>query len=1365
MKKNARSLFHLCLLLLLGSSALLAQETGNQAVLLRSGIVMLPENASSFDQEGVISENEMIGDFFVRMIQFNQIPAADQHRALQQAGIQLLDYVPHKTYIAALPASIQSAQLDALGVRSIVPVPAHLKMADNLRDRPFPDWAMRKGKVEVMMKYYAFISHEEAIANCRADGIEVLRQNGVNNFLRVAIPEDRLEEVSLLPYVALLELVAEPGQPDDVPGRGLHRANAIDTEMPSGRHYTGEEVKVLVRDDGMVGPHIDFHGRTSQEVDEDEFVDHADGVAGIFTGAGNLDPRMRGMAAGAFMYVIEYEETFLDNTLSLHTDSDVLVTNSSYSNGCNTGYTANAATVDQQLYDNPNFLHVFSAGNSNGANCGYGAGNQWGNITGGHKQAKNAIATANVYADAILVESSSRGPAYDGRLKPDISANGQDQMSTDPNNGYAPFGGTSGAAPGIAGITAQLHEAYREYNPGQIAEAALLKAILLNTANDLGKFGPDFRFGWGHVNALRAAMTIEDGRYFSGLIDQGLVNDHTITIPDGVKEAKVMVYWSDKEASELAAKALVANLDIEILDQNSASYLPWVLNSTPDTALLNTPATTGVDTLNNMEQVYIANPAAGDYSLRVTGTEVPFPGQKYWVVYEFIFDEITVTYPNGGEGLVPGETERIHWDAAGTQGIFFVEYSTDGGATWTVAATTGGGARMYLWTVPATITSKAHVRVTRDGISGQNQAPFSIVNVPANLQIAQACPEYIRLQWEAVEGATAYDVFLLGELYMDSVGTTSDLFYDVPAIDFNPTLDHWLSVRAVGDDGLRGRRAVAIPFSEGLLNCALDNDLGLTEIVSPKASIASCGAPEIAVVVKVWNNGMTEEAGAQVTYQIGAEAPVTETITDPIAIGDTIIYTFATPGALSGSGNFELKTWVTAAGGQDQASFNDTLSRSFSAVVYPDAGEDIGVTEDFEGGIIPPEYWQIQNPDNNITWEEREVTGANGLTTTAMRINNFSYSANGQEDALITLPFDLSEANETTSLTFDLAYAVYDLNTYWDAMRIDLYTDCGQTFAGTVYYKEKDVLATIPPQGGPYLPSNANQWRKEIVNLSEFAGESVVLHFVNITGYGNNLYIDNINISNVVAPTAGFLPSATEICQFAFVDFQDASQGDDLTYSWNFGPGAAPPTASGQGPHTVAYNTAGTKNVRLIVNNGILSDTTFQVIEVAPVPVANFGFSASNGTVTFNNNSQFGETYSWIFGDGNASTEENPVHTYQESGSYTVVLTVTNDCGEKTISKLVTVVVSSVAEQIPDSAVRILPNPSDGQLEVWMEGLQTQSVQLRVLDVAGRQLWAGSYDYSGALRQPIDLSQAPKGVYSLMVQTDRHSKAFKIVLQ
>ena len=74
-------------------------------------------------------------------------------------------------------------------------------------------------------------------------------------------------------------------------------------------------------------------------------------------------------------------------------------------------------------------------------------------------------------------------------------------MSTNENNTYQSFGGTSGAAPNIVGIAATLYQAYQENNGGTLPEAALIKATMLNTANDLGNVGPDYKFGWGHVNS------------------------------------------------------------------------------------------------------------------------------------------------------------------------------------------------------------------------------------------------------------------------------------------------------------------------------------------------------------------------------------------------------------------------------------------------------------------------------------------------------------------------------------------------------------------------------------------------------------------------------------------------------------------------------------------------------------------------------------------------------------------------------------------------------------------------------------------------------------------------------------------------
>ena len=317
-------------------------------------------------------------------------------------------------------------------------------------------------------------------------------------------------EIGALPFVKYVDAIAANPIPEDNHSRGLHRSININQYDPIGRRFDGSGVSVAVNDDGFVGPHIDFTGRTEQSDVAGDFTGtHGDMVAGILGGAGNLNPINEGMARGAYLHIRQYNSS-MPNTLTLYSNDNVLIFSSSYGDGCNGGYTSTTQLVDQEIHQNPEIIQVFSCGNSGSSDCGYGAGSGWGNITGGHKQGKNVIATANLDRDETLMNSSSRGPAYDGRIKPDIAANGNDQISTDPDNQYSPGGGTSAAAPGISGILAQLHQAYREFNSGNTSESALLKASLLNSAEDFGNTGPDFQFGWGRVNARRALEIIEN---------------------------------------------------------------------------------------------------------------------------------------------------------------------------------------------------------------------------------------------------------------------------------------------------------------------------------------------------------------------------------------------------------------------------------------------------------------------------------------------------------------------------------------------------------------------------------------------------------------------------------------------------------------------------------------------------------------------------------------------------------------------------------------------------------------------------------------------------------------------------------------
>jgi PKD repeat protein len=150
----------------------------------------------------------------------------------------------------------------------------------------------------------------------------------------------------------------------------------------------------------------------------------------------------------------------------------------------------------------------------------------------------------------------------------------------------------------------------------------------------------------------------------------------------------------------------------------------------------------------------------------------------------------------------------------------------------------------------------------------------------------------------------------------------------------------------------------------------------------------------------------------------------------------------------------------------------------------------------------------------------------------------------------------------------------------------------------------------------------------------------------------------------------------TPVASFTFeadwleITFTNASLYGD-TYLWDFGDGI---TSTEMSPiHT--YAAAGSYNVVLTVVNGC-GVSTFEAVvtvEVCQAPVASFTFEPDFLAVTFTNTSVNGVSFEWDFGDGITSTEENPVHTYAEAGTYTVTLTVVGDCGVATFEAVVTV--------------------------------------------------------------------------------------------
>lgn len=799
--------------LLLASSFLTAQ---NSFAVNFKGMVYQPEeNISTFDPQ-LIKQEEVVSNKFYRFVQFNNALKKEEITILEEKGIHLLSYIPSYTYLASFSKDLIKSDLMGLNIRSVWEVQKNLKLSEDVRNRSLPDWSLEGQNALLLVEYYKDLNQGLIIQLLTEKKIEVMHSNGVNNFLQISIPIDRLEELQDLPYLESISPKAPPSIKDDRRGRALHRVNKLDPNIMGARNYTGKGITTLVRDDGEVFNHIDFKGRLDQSFSDESRGSHGDGVAGILGGAGNLNPVNKGMAHESTIYVIDYQADFLDETMSLFSNRDVIVTNSSYSNGCNAGYTPITRIVDQQTFDNPTLMHVFSAGNAgqglvdeddNPFECGYGAGLTWANITGGHKQGKNVIATANLNYRGEIMASSSRGPAYDGRIKPDIAANGNNHVSTGEEQGYISFGGTSGAAPVVAGVMAMLHEAY-EVNHGTRANAALLKAIMLNTATDLGNKGPDFIYGWGSLNGYRAALGIEEGRFLHEDINQDQQKTHTITIPENVAEVRIMTYWPDQESAAFSQVALFNDLNTELKSSNGTTYLPWILDSSPNATSLSAPATKGLDNLNNMEQISIDSPEPGDYTLEVSGFQVPYGSNDYYVVWEFRMNEIDIIFPDGGENLNNNTSEVIHWDATGNEGDFILTH-IDSEGNETQIGQTNGSRRYFEWYTPASFSEKSKIRVARGGLSDESTAPFLLANNPTNLEFKfdeNRSPEF--LNWQSDSLPISYNIYALGDNVMEKIETVEADSFAVPnnAI-YNA---NWVAVSANYADGTEGKRSIAI---------------------------------------------------------------------------------------------------------------------------------------------------------------------------------------------------------------------------------------------------------------------------------------------------------------------------------------------------------------------------------------------------------------------------------------------------------------------------------------------------------------------------------------------------------------------------
>lgn len=511
---------------------------------------------------------------------------------------------------------------------------------------------------------------------------------------------------------------------------------------------------------------IDLIGRYVDSPLKSDFIDnHATQMATIAVGAGNSFVTGEGVAGKAF-HTSSDNSNIIPDAKSEYEDQNIQVQNHSYGTEIESFYGVFAALYDESTNSLPELLHVISSGNSGDQSATegkYEGISGFANLTGNFKQAKNILTVGSVDTTGTPILFSSKGPAYDGRIKPELSA-------------YS-MAGTSNSAALVSGTAILLQQFYKaQYNSAM--PAAFLKGLLINSADDVHNKGVDYSTGFGQLNALRAVENLENEQFFEGSVSHDEFNTFTLNVPADVKNLKITLIWNDPAANPNDEKALVNDLDLKVIDAQSDVVLPMVLNTTANESSLTSLATEGEDHLNNVEQVVIEAPESGVYQIQVNGFDVPVENQQYYVLYQWdIKNQFRWTSPTGSDNIpYNGETtSHLRWESSVDEayGQLFYQLTSgpEAGIWQPIQTDVLLTEENYRWEAPD-VNTLAWLKMVvgdEDFVSDT----FSISS-PLRLGVGFNCADSLMLQWQPVAEADQYEIATLKDNKLQTLSIIED---------------------------------------------------------------------------------------------------------------------------------------------------------------------------------------------------------------------------------------------------------------------------------------------------------------------------------------------------------------------------------------------------------------------------------------------------------------------------------------------------------------------------------------------------------------------------------------------------------------
>ena len=620
------------------------------------------------------------------LVQLDFIPSRAAVAEYQKAGVRLLAYVPDYAWIASAPAANPMIAAELPGLIWAGALTPDDKLDPDIRSGAWGSWNRASdGTVAIAIVMHADETLETGKSLAAKYGARVVSEVQGLRALLLELPVAKVTVLAGEDAIQWIELAEPPlfGAND-----GIRQQIGVNTVQSAPYNLSGAGVDILIYDVGVVTPtHPDFSGRlTIGSSDSGSTVsDHATHVAGTAAGSGNQSAsdggsalQWRGMAPGADVISYQYDR---NNTgMLFYNDPGDIESNwaaAQNTHGADVGnaslgsniylnypmsctlmgnYGLTSGLMDQIIRGGNSvvgagdkMIATWAVGNERPSACsatGYGT-------LAPPASAKNPIHVgASNTNDSSMTSFSSWGPTDDGRIKPIVVAGG-DQVggdggikSTIPNQmvnssaslncdgsgddycyPYDVMQGTSMAAPAVAGSIALMLQEYRQDNltSGNFWPATA-KALLIQTASDLGNPGPDYQWGFGQVRIRDAVDLIARHGFFQNSVDQDETDLFIVQVTDAsTPQLQISMAWDDYEATFNANPTLVNDLDVELIAPSGAIWRPWVL----DPANPADDATRGVNTRDNQEQVTVPDPELGTWLVRVKGKTVPQGPQDY----------------------------------------------------------------------------------------------------------------------------------------------------------------------------------------------------------------------------------------------------------------------------------------------------------------------------------------------------------------------------------------------------------------------------------------------------------------------------------------------------------------------------------------------------------------------------------------------------------------------------------------------------------------------------------------------------------------------------------------------------------------